>query len=56
VDLDEPDKLYASGACDPVGSGDTGACKSYGFLPHGGSCKPADYLARTCSSGGIVGG
>jgi hypothetical protein len=53
VDLDDPDKLYAAGACNPLGSGDVGVCKNPGIAPQGGFCKPNGWLARNCSSGTI---
>ena len=51
VDMDDRDDLYASGACNPLGSGDAGVCKNYGVFPGGGFCKPNGGGARNCSSG-----
>jgi hypothetical protein len=50
VDLDNPDELYASGVCNPVGSGDSGACRS-GNRPGGQQCNPTGWVAGKCSGG-----
>jgi hypothetical protein len=52
VDLDGPDELYASGACSPLGSGDTGACRD-GNHPGGQQCKANGWLAGKCDTGWI---
>jgi len=50
VDLDDPDELYAAGACNPLGSGDTGACRN-GNRPGGQQCNPTGFFAGKCSTG-----
>ena len=50
VDLDDPDGLYASGLCNPTGSGDTGRCQS--GTNAGGNCNPTGNTAiGNCNTG-----
>ncbi|MGB6068035.1 MAG: hypothetical protein WBG50_24780 [Desulfomonilaceae bacterium] len=51
VDLDEPDGLYASGACG-IGSGAAGSCNSSGIGATGGTCKATGWVnAQKCNTG-----
>ncbi len=53
VDLDDPDQLYASGACRAFGSSDPGVCAE-GGNPGGQLCNPG-WGAHNCKTGNFVG-